>query len=123
MTINAGSFRDPESRVFSLDGRVFRGLSVDAAQVDLLVRESGLLDQLVARGVIVENWRVEGVAAPTGVPSATVVESRRLPVVSYPSEWSFPMLRDAALLTLDANLAALDSGFILKDASAFNVVF
>jgi hypothetical protein len=33
------------------------------------------------------------------------------------------MLRDAALLTLDTNLTALQDGFILKDASAFNIVF
>ena len=123
MKIDGGSFRDPESRVFIADSRVFRGLSADAAEIDLRVRESGLLDRLVATGVIIENWRVEDIVVPSGVPSAAVVESRRLPVVSYPGEWSFPMLRDAALLTLDANLAALDSGFILKDASAFNVVF
>jgi hypothetical protein len=50
-----------------------------------------------------------------------VLEHERLPFVSYPYEWSFEMLRDAALLQLDLVLAGLDEGIGLKDASAYNV--
>jgi hypothetical protein len=121
--VETGSFRDPTSRVFYDGGRVLRGLDPEAARIDKLARQSGLIDRLINGGVLVENWRVDGMATPATIPSAAVVESRRLPVISHPGEWSFPMLRDAALLTLDANLAALKDGFILKDASAFNVVF
>jgi hypothetical protein len=46
-----------------------------------------------------------------------------LPFISYPYEWSFGMLRDAALLTLGLTLEALDAGFAVKDASAFNAQF
>ena len=52
---------------------------------------------------------------------AGVLEHARVPVVSYPYEWSFGMLRDAALLQLDLTLAALDEGMTLKDATPFNV--
>ena len=123
MRAEASSFRDPDSRVFYDGDRVLRGLSERAAEVYEQTRQSGLIDQLVGSGALVENWRVDDVDTPDGVPLVAVVESRRLPVVSQPGEWSFPMLRDAALLTLDANLSALAKGFILKDASAFNVVF
>jgi hypothetical protein len=44
-----------------------------------------------------------------------------VPVVSYPYEWPFGMLKDAALLELDLLLAALDEGLVLKDASPYNV--
>jgi precorrin-6B methylase 2 len=54
-------------------------------------------------------------------PWAAVLEHERLPFVSYPYEWSFEMLRDAALLQLDLVLAGLDEGIGLKDASAYNV--
>lgn len=121
--IESGSFRDPTARVFYQDGRVLRGLAEEAAEVDAAARSVGLMEKLVAGDMFVDNWVVEDVTAPDGVPAVSVVESRRLPVINYPSEWSFSMLRDAALVTLDANLTALDSGFILKDASAFNVVF
>lgn len=44
-------------------------------------------------------------------------------MVSYPYEWSFGMLRDAALLTLDVQAELAADGFNLRDASAFNVLF
>jgi hypothetical protein len=121
--IEAGSFRDPEARVFYDTGRVLRGLSATAAEADAAARDAGVVDQLVESGVLVKNWRVPDVPAPAGVPDAAIVESERIPVISYPAEWSFAMLQDAALATLDANLMSLESGFILKDASAFNVTF
>ena len=43
--------------------------------------------------------------------------------ISYPYEWSFSQLRDAALLTLDAHRRAQEAGFILRDATAYNVQF
>jgi len=42
---------------------------------------------------------------------------------SYPYEWSFTMLADAALLHLDLVLEALGEGLWTKDASAYNVTF
>ena len=50
-----------------------------------------------------------------------VLEHELVPVVSYPYEWSFGMLKDAALLQLDVTRAALDEEMTLKDATAFNV--
>lgn len=121
--IEPGSFRDPTSRVFYDAGRVLRGLNQEAAGVDEEVRTSGLMADLVARGLIIPNWIAEDATAPNGVPSAAIVESERVPLITYPAEWSFLMLQAAALTTLDANLVCLERGFILKDASAFNVLF
>ncbi len=121
--IESGSFRDPTARVFYHDGRILRGLAPDAARIDKAARATGLMDRLVSSGLFVDNWIADDVTPPDGIPSTAVIESRRIPIVSYPSEWSFSMLKDAALVTLDANLLCLESGFILKDASAFNVLF
>jgi hypothetical protein len=52
---------------------------------------------------------------------SAVLRHERLPFVSYPYEWSFSMLRDAALLQLDLLLAALAEDLTLKDASPYNV--
>jgi hypothetical protein len=118
----SASFRDPDARVFiGPDERLLRALSATAAEVDAEVRASGLMDSLVRDGILVENARCTDVAAPDGW--AAVVESKRLPFVNYPYEWSFGMLRDAALLTLDVTERVLVGGAALKDASAYNVVF
>ncbi len=52
-----------------------------------------------------------------------VVRPRRISQISYPYEWSFGQLKEAALLTLDLQLRALEVGMRLKDASAYNIQF
>jgi hypothetical protein len=59
-------------------------------------------------------------AAPDAV---AVLQPRRLDFISYPYEWSFSQLKDAALLTLELQSRALDAGMRLKDASAYNIQF
>ena len=44
-------------------------------------------------------------------------------MLSYPYEWSFEMLRDAARLQLALTRQALAEGMITKDASSYNVQF
>jgi hypothetical protein len=84
-----------------------------------------LFRENVAAGRLVATERV---GEPAGLPAeldgagvAAVLRHDRIPVVSYPYEWPFGMLKDAALLELDLLLAALDEGLVLKDASPYNV--
>lgn len=52
-----------------------------------------------------------------------ILKPERIRFISYPYEWAFNMLKDAALLTLEIQKIALEYGMSLKDASAFNVQF
>lgn len=114
-----GSFRDPASRVV-LDGD---------QTVTRLLDERGLADwqRLSATRFYrsgVEAGRIiaaEEVAAPEGAAGA--LEHPRLGMISYPFEWTFSMLKDAALLQLDLMAVALDEGMILKDATPYNIQF
>ncbi|MGH3992381.1 MAG: hypothetical protein ACRDSN_07945, partial [Pseudonocardiaceae bacterium] len=54
---------------------------------------------------------------------AGVLRHERIPFVSYPYEWTFSMLKDAALVQLDLLLAALDHDMVLKDSTPYNVQF
>ena len=47
----------------------------------------------------------------------------RVPFISYPYEWCFSQLKDAALLTLRLQKIALKHGMSLKDATAYNIQF
>jgi SAM-dependent methyltransferase len=60
---------------------------------------------------------------PRGAPWTAVLEHERIPFVSYPYEWSFAMLRDAALCQLEVLRAALSEDLTLKDGTAYNVQF
>ena len=66
---------------------------------------------------------MEGVDLPGELRegAAAVLRHERVPFVSYPYEWSFGMLRDAALLHLELLEAALAEDLVLKDASPYNV--
>lgn len=123
-TIDPGSFRDPDARVFFDDHRVLRGLSDRGRDDWLAAADSGLVGDLVERGWLVEHRLLEDrPPLPCGVPDAAVIEATRVPFISYPYEWTSGMLRDAALLTLDVSIECLERGFQLKDASAYNVAF
>lgn len=122
MTYAPASFRDPDARVLSGGGgRILRALSERAAALDEELRAKGLIDELVRDGLLLENTRCSDVSVPEGW--AAVVESKPVPFPNYPYEWSFTMLKDAALLTLDLTARVLERGVALKDASAYNVFF
>lgn len=52
-----------------------------------------------------------------------VLEHPRLNYISYPYEWSFSLLRQAALFHLELQLELLEQGVALSDATAFNIQF
>ena len=114
-----GSFRDRNGTIFYRDGRVFRTLSKTALGNWEILRETAFFKKHQVEGNIVGTRPAEDTA---GLPEAAgVIEHARVPVVSYPYEWSFGMLRDAALLHLDLMRDALAEGMILKDASPYNI--
>ena len=126
IALEPGSFRDRTARVFYHDGKIFRGLNETALQgMAGAVGDAAFFAACLA-------------PAPSSPPSSAISHlspalrigisrgpacsnTRRLPFMSYPYEWSFEMLRDAALLQLDLVLAGLDEGIGLKDASAYNL--
>jgi SAM-dependent methyltransferase len=120
-----GSFRDPDSAVFTAEGKVLRGLSGQAAADWDRLRATDFFGRLTGSGQIVRTTVHEGDAPPSprGQPWAQVLEHERIPVVSYPYEWPFAMLRAAAALHLEVLAAALDEGLSLKDGTAYNVQF
>ncbi len=121
------SFKDPDARVVSRDGRIFRAFTPRGAERFRALQDSGLFEQLTAGGGLIDAVPVDP-SAVAGVEAivpdvALVVEHPRVPFISYCYEWPFEMLRDAALLQLDLAAAALERGFVLKDAKPYNVQF
>jgi ribosomal protein L11 methylase PrmA len=117
-----GSFRDPGSRIFLEPDKVLRAVFESSVAGYEAVRDSGLLQQLILDRLLVES--TERATDSIGIPGARyVLEHPRLPFVSYPYEWPFALLKSAALLQLDLLIRALDRGFTMSDATAYNVQF
>jgi ribosomal protein L11 methylase PrmA len=119
-----GSFQDPAGTVLEIDGRIFRSVA-EVARADYeTLRDAGFYDELIGKGLLVAHGEV-GQDGFSELPENTayLLEHTRIPFISYPYEWSFFQLRTAALAHLDLQLLALDRGFILRDASAYNIQF
>lgn len=125
-TFASGSFRDPRARVLIGENRVFRVLTENADRDFRQVRETGLLDDLVAEGSLVsfKDAQASEDILPAGARDASaLLEHEKLPYITYPYEWSFSGLKAAAIFHLDLQIRALERGVKLNDASAYNVQF
>ena len=101
---------------------MLRTVSKAAAEDYLFVERSGVLDRLIAEGALVGTRRIDHpLSRETG--AALVLEHPALPFISYPYEWSFPLLKAAALHHLRIQASCLENGVSFSDSSAYNVQF
>lgn len=119
ISADPGSFRDPASHIVYAGGRVLRLLDERGLAAWHQLETTQFFKDAVTDGRIIETNTVPD--APDGCAGA--VEHPRLPLISYPYEWTFSMLKDAAILQLDLLADALGSEITIKDATPFNIQF
>lgn len=83
---------------------------------------SKLYGQLVYAGLLIPHEEVSVEPEETGL-AYKIIKPDLVQFISYPYEWSFSQLQDAALATLAIQKLALELGMVLKDASAYNLQF
>jgi hypothetical protein len=106
------SFRDPSGFVFRRNGRILRQVNrVYQPDFDMLI-ESGLYQELIDAGLLISHVEVDDEPEIESL-AYKVLEPERLPFISYPYEWCFGQLKDAALLTLEIQRRALTRGMSL----------
>ncbi|MBS3751436.1 MAG: hypothetical protein KGY39_08040 [Anaerolineales bacterium] len=116
------SFRDPSGYIFWKDNQLYRQINLRyQSEYDLLMG-SGLYQRLVDAGLLIPHRKVR--VEPFDADHAyLVIHPEQIPFISYPYEWSFSQLQDAALATLRIQKHALDYGMSLKDSSGYNIQF
>lgn len=119
-----GSFRDRANRVYDDGSVILRGVDATVSCIWNLVEKEEFFRDLTAEGKIVATKSACDLK-PAGVQGAgewsAFLMHDRIPFLSYPYEWSFGMLKDAALLHLDLLERAIPAGWTLKDATAYNI--
>lgn len=120
-----GSFRDPAGRVYTTsDGRILRGLNKEAtAHCKQLLQQS-----------FFQKWAADGKVVKTAIATDAdlsafvladgwdgVFEHAAIDFISYPYEWTFSMLKDAALLQLELLETSMKNGWTIKDATPYNI--
>lgn len=116
------SFRDPSGFLFLQDSVLYRQVNtIYRSNYDDLM-SSGLYDALVRANLLIPHQEVN-VKYPQPECGYKVIKPELLPFISYPYEWCFSQLKDAALTTLKVQRKALEFGMSLKDCSVYNIQF
>jgi ribosomal protein L11 methylase PrmA len=116
------SFRDPNGFLFEKNNSLYRQINqLYKAHFDHF-ESSGLYKNLVRRQMLIPHRQVS-LELALNEQACCVIEPERIPFISYPYEWCFSQLKEAALLTLEIQKTAFEYGMVLKDASAYNVQF
>lgn len=123
------SFRDPSGRVLVTPNQVVRLVRADGLEDLQALMASERIQPFIERGSLVSSTAIgrddlSGDARAVFADEAgTLFSHPRVPLPSYPYEWSPAMLHAAGELTLDLAFAGLDDGLRLKDGTPFNVLF
>jgi len=116
------SFRDPSGFLFSREGVLYRQVNqIYAEHYDRLI-SSGLSARLLDARLLIPHEEVS-VEPEEQTQAYKIIKPHPISFISYPYEWSFSQLKDAALATMTIQKLALESGMVLKDASAYNIQF
>jgi ribosomal protein L11 methylase PrmA len=122
-----GSFRDPSGGVIHADGSVYRYFRDSDASQFLRLTETDFFKSAVESRLLIGTTPVQREAAPELYAFADgaelIVEHPKLPFVSYPYEWPFEMLKAAAECQMQVTREAFQNGYLVKDATPYNVQF
>lgn len=126
MKSRARSFRDPDGRLHFTGEEPVRQVYAGSAPLYREILNGPLLAQLIRSGSVVETRTLAVPPAglePQAVPGDLFLAHRAVPFASFPAEWPWQMLREAARLTLEIARQGLAHGLGLKDATPYNVLF
>lgn len=122
MTKVPGSYRDPSGFLFYREGQLYRQVNKSYRDNYEYLMQCGLYKELVNSGLLVPHEEIEFHPSEPEI-AFKIIKPNILPFTSYPYEWCFSQLKDAALTTINIQKKALNYGMSLKDASAYNIQF
>lgn len=116
------SFRDPSGFLFYRDGSIYRQVNIAYKENYDHLMNSGLYKLLIDSELLIRHEEVNTEPAEPD-KAYKIIKPEMITFISYPYEWSFSQLKDAALMTLEVQKRALNVGMTLKDCSAYNIQF
>lgn len=119
--IENSSFRDSSGFLFYIENELYRVINSSyKEQYDHLIN-SELYKKLTENNLLISHEEINNLEIDYSYYK--IIKPKKIPFVSYPYEWSFSQLKDAALLTLRIQKGAMKYGMTLKDGSAYNIQF
>ena len=125
LTIDDGSFRDPDSRVAYSGDSVYRIVYPNGFKkfdfIKKILQNKSIAEYLIdTKEVDQQELRLLELENNKNV---RVFKHKKIDYISYPYEWSFYRLKDAALHHLNLHIRLLKNNATLIDAYSYNVQF
>jgi len=111
------SYKDPSSSIYEKNKTIYRQINKSYFEIYNLLKSKNVFNTLVKKDLLIPHTEIESKS------DCIIIKPEKIHFISYPYEWCFSQLKAASLLTLKINYELLKLGFILKDASAYNVQF
>lgn len=131
ININSLSYKDPSSKIYEVFDennnliKVLRGLRQDTRVNYTNLSCEQFYKKLIMSEMIINTkiYSEETLEKKTILADGwkEILEHELVDFISYPYEWSFSMLKDAALLHLFIIKKSFENSWKLKDASSYNV--
>jgi ribosomal protein L11 methylase PrmA len=118
-----GSYRDPSGQVYIGDEKVFRSVYSLRAENFKKILSDNIINESVNADYLVPTQVVDNEELRRKLKCSYVLQHEKIPFISYPYEWSFSELKEAALHHLKFHKYLLERGYSLSDASAYNIQF
>jgi hypothetical protein len=119
---NPSSFRDVDGFVFEYEGTIYRAINENYLDIYAKLMESGLYEKLINEELLIPHSEEKTI--PLTIPGhSLIIKPFQVKNITYPYEWSYEQMRDAAICTLKIQEISLSYGFSLKDATPFNIQF
>ncbi len=120
--IETSSFRDPSGFLFRRNEVLYRQVNHFYKEDYDCLMESGLYNALLEAELLIPHEEVD-VEPIYPDKSYKVIKPELIRFISYPYEWTFSQLKNAALTTLEIQKIALKFGKTLKDSTDYNIQF
>ena len=125
MNFDEGSFRDNAGRVIHHSNRIFRQVNKSGKErIDFFFKndlyKKALENEYIIKSDILGK---NDLKKYNFKEDSLIIEHEKIPYVSYPYEWSFYQLKNAALHHLNFHIYLLNNGATLIDSSAYNIQF
>ena len=103
------SFRDPSGYVIHFNNSIYRIINENYSTIYTKCIESGLFKKLVEDKLLL-NFEESSDLGLENIKIFKILKQEKIQFISFPYEWSFDMLKDAALLTLEIQKRCIEFG-------------
>ena len=121
---NPGSFRDPSGQIYKYNNRIIRVVKEFGKRKYEYIKDKGLIEESIKNNFLINTNEITSEFKDLKSKDfCYFLEHEKLDYISYPYEWGFYQLKDAALHHLNFQIFLLERDAVLIDSSAFNIQF